>query len=169
MMTFAIAGPVVPYFLRGRVHYQSVLRRMFPGTDLTILKETPENSSYELTAGQKQMRLHFVIKADNKFLPVSLASMMSKYIRELLMDNINRYFIAHHPTLKPTAGYWTDGLRFIEDLKTHIPHIEYDDSGPIESACKNVVQARMKMAGMRWSRVGAVAMLEVRTALMGDL
>jgi len=43
------------------------------------------------------------------------------------------------------------------------------DSGPIESACKNVVQARMKMAGMRWSRVGAIAMLEVRTALMSDL
>ena len=43
------------------------------------------------------------------------------------------------------------------------------DSGPIESACRNVVQARMKMAGMRWSRNGAVAMLEVRTALMSDL
>jgi hypothetical protein len=43
------------------------------------------------------------------------------------------------------------------------------DSGPIESSCKNVVQARMKCVGMRWSRLGASAMLEVRCALLSDL
>jgi len=43
------------------------------------------------------------------------------------------------------------------------------DSGPIESSCKNVVQSRMKGSGMRWSRTGAVAMLEVRCALTSDL
>jgi hypothetical protein len=43
------------------------------------------------------------------------------------------------------------------------------DSGPIESSCKNVVQARMKCVGMRWSRHGASAMLEVRCALMSNL
>lgn len=42
------------------------------------------------------------------------------------------------------------------------------DSGPIESSCKNVVQARMKCVGMRWSRYGAKAMLEVRCALLSD-
>jgi len=30
--------------------------------------------------------------------------------------------------LKPTAGYWKDGLRFIEDLKKYVPHIQYDDN-----------------------------------------
>ena len=29
------------------------------------------------------------------------------------------------------------------------------DSGPIESSCKNVIQARLKTSGMRWSRKGA--------------
>jgi hypothetical protein len=43
------------------------------------------------------------------------------------------------------------------------------DSGPIESSCKNVVQGRLKGCGMRWSRKGASAMLEVRCALMSDL
>lgn len=43
------------------------------------------------------------------------------------------------------------------------------DSGPIESSCKNVVQCRLKGCGMRWSRKGASAMLEVRCALMSDL
>jgi hypothetical protein len=36
-------------------------------------------------------------------------------------------------------------------------------SGTIESACKTVVQARMKLAGMRWSRQGATAMLTLRS------
>jgi hypothetical protein len=43
------------------------------------------------------------------------------------------------------------------------------DSGPIESSCKNVVQRRMKGSGMRWSRKGASAMLEVRCALYSDI
>jgi len=42
------------------------------------------------------------------------------------------------------------------------------DSGPIESSCKNVVQARMKCSGMRWSRHGGSAMLEIRCALFSD-
>jgi hypothetical protein len=41
-------------------------------------------------------------------------------------------------------------------------------SGTIESACKTVVQARMKQAGMRWSRDGAQAMLALRTLLLSD-
>jgi hypothetical protein len=41
-------------------------------------------------------------------------------------------------------------------------------SGTVESACKVVVQQRMKQAGMRWSRKGAQAMLALRCALLSD-
>jgi hypothetical protein len=41
-------------------------------------------------------------------------------------------------------------------------------SGTVESACKVVVQQRMKQAGMRWSRNGAQAMLALRCALLSD-
>lgn len=41
-------------------------------------------------------------------------------------------------------------------------------SGTIESACKTVVQARMKLAGMRWSRKGATAMLALRSLSLSD-
>lgn len=41
-------------------------------------------------------------------------------------------------------------------------------SGAIESACKTVVQARMKQAGMRWSRSGAQSMLALRCLLLSD-
>jgi hypothetical protein len=43
------------------------------------------------------------------------------------------------------------------------------DSGAIESSCKKVVQSRLKGVGMRWSRRGAMAMLQVRFALTSDL
>jgi hypothetical protein len=39
-------------------------------------------------------------------------------------------------------------------------------SGTVESACKLVVQQRMKQAGMQWSRSGAQAMLALRCALL---
>ncbi len=59
--------------------------------------------------------------------------MVSKYLRELMIENINSYFIDFHDSLKPTAGYWKDGLRFIQDLKTNIPHIKYENDMLIRS------------------------------------
>jgi hypothetical protein len=41
-------------------------------------------------------------------------------------------------------------------------------SGAVESGCKVVVQERMTQAGMRWSRVGAQAMLALRCLLLSD-
>ena len=110
----------------GRVHYRAILQRMFSDMELKILSESPAASSYELRADDKKMRVHFVVKADERFLPVSLASMVSKYLRELLVANINRYFAGYHRDLRPTAGYWKDGLRFIKDLQENIPHVRYD-------------------------------------------
>lgn len=41
-------------------------------------------------------------------------------------------------------------------------------SGTVESACKLVVQQRMKQPGMRWRRSNAQAMLALRSALFSD-
>ncbi len=41
-------------------------------------------------------------------------------------------------------------------------------SGSVESACKVVVQERLKQAGMRWSRTGASAMLALRSVFLSD-
>lgn len=110
----------------GRIHYRRHLQRMFDHTEMKILRESPADSSYEMRSGGKSMRLHFVVGADERFLPVSLASMVSKYLRELLVYNMNRYFIGFRSDLRPTAGYWKDGLRFIEDVKTNIPGLDVD-------------------------------------------
>jgi len=86
-----------------------------------------------LQAGGKAMRMHFVVGADGRFLPVSLASMVSKYLRELLIGSLNRYFIGFSADLKPTAGYWKDGLRFIEDIKANLPHVQFNSNQLIRS------------------------------------
>jgi len=86
-----------------------------------------------LRGGRRTLRIHFVVGADGNFLPVSLASMISKYVRELLVANINRYFAGFCAELKPTAGYWKDGQRFIRDLKTYAPHVQYESSRLIRS------------------------------------
>ncbi len=117
----------------GRVHYRRNLQRMFGDMELKILRESPATSSYELRAGGRGMRLHFVIRADGRFLPVSLASMTSKYLRELLIANINRYFNGFGTDLKPTAGYWKDGLRFIEDIKANLPDVGFNSEQLIRS------------------------------------
>jgi hypothetical protein len=41
-------------------------------------------------------------------------------------------------------------------------------SGSVESGCKTVAQARLKQAGMRWSRHGAQAVLALRTCLLSN-
>jgi len=117
----------------GRVHYRRTLLRMFPRMELTILKESPRTSSYELRDSRRRMRLHFAVGADEGYLPVSLASMCSKYLRETLMACLNRYFSQFGADIRPTAGYWEDGLRFVNDLKAHLPHVAYDPDQLIRS------------------------------------
>jgi ribonuclease HII len=105
----------------GRASYTAGLRKMFPETDLTVIRQDSEDSSYELKSGDKTMRIHFVVGADDRFMPVSLASMVCKYVREILNECMNEHFLKLCPELKPTAGYWKDGTRFVEDLKKSLP------------------------------------------------
>jgi ribonuclease HII len=110
----------------GRSHYRRELQLMFPDMGLRVIHEDQQRSSYEMTGAGGRVRVHFIVGADSTYLPVALASMASKYIREVLVDNINSYFRGFSDSLKPTAGYWKDGLRFIEDIKTHIPSVSFD-------------------------------------------
>jgi ribonuclease HII len=110
----------------GRMRYRQALAAMFGSVDMQILREDERDSSYQITAGNKRMKIHFVVEGDDKFMPVSLASMFSKYIREQLIECINKYFISHCQNIKPTAGYWKDGQRFIKELKTKLPHLKYE-------------------------------------------
>ena len=110
----------------GRVRYRELLAMAFPGTHLRIVEETPEVSTYDLasTPSGRSMTVTFQVDAESAHMPVALASMISKYTRELLMARLNAWFtsrLAPHtpagqPPVKPTAGYALDGKRFLDEI-----------------------------------------------------
>ena len=111
----------------GRMHYRASLQQVFPGLEMRILEENDQVSRYAMTDGTRMMKIHFRVKADVHSLPVSLASMTSKWLRELLMMQINQYWQGHCHELQPTAGYWQDGTRFIQDIRSRVPHVSFNE------------------------------------------
>ena len=99
----------------GRSRYGPLLRTMFEEWDLTVLDETDKRADYALRRGEGRCRLIFAEKGDALCLCTSLASMAAKYVRERLMGRFNAWWRRHAPDLAPTAGYWTDGKRFLEE------------------------------------------------------
>ncbi|MBN2211120.1 MAG: hypothetical protein JW709_06955 [Sedimentisphaerales bacterium] len=100
----------------GRDHYREQLGRLFEGFPLKILREDERVSSYEIQTSQRIIKIHFLAGGDDRQLPIALASMAGKYLRELHMEQFNAYFGRTYPNLKPTAGYYQDGMRFLNDL-----------------------------------------------------
>ena len=72
-------------------------------------------------------------------------------------------------TLETERGYFrtnAERMRYSTYREQGLPV----GSGAVESAAKHLVQQRMKRAGMRWSELGARAILQLRCALLnGDL
>lgn len=104
----------------GRLHYSELLTQTFPMVHLEPLREGREGSEYLLNATDqhgvsRNMRILFVEKADRTSFSVALASCFAKYGREVCMDAFNGYFEKLQPGLKPTAGYTTDGRRWVVD------------------------------------------------------
>lgn len=101
----------------GRAHYLPTLQRLFEGGSFRILVEQPEHSGYRVTLAGRTLEVHFLERGEDCHMGIALASMTSKYLRELFMELLNRYWAQHVPDLKPTAGYYTDGKRFLQDIE----------------------------------------------------
>ena len=121
--------------------------------------------------GDRRVRVHFVVGADSRYLPVSLASMACKYVREVLMDNINRYFTGFNAAVRPTAGYWKDGLRFIEDIKTHIPQREFrrQSAYKVQVSQKEITVGNTKITIVGAGNVGATTAHIAAGRKLGDI
>lgn len=104
----------------GRAAYGRLLLRAFEDKRLKVLEEGPTNSVYELVDSRSRWRISFSQEGESRHLLVALASMISKYARELLMGCFNHYWLGNVPALKPTAGYYQDGLRFLKDIEPHV-------------------------------------------------
>jgi hypothetical protein len=95
----------------GRNRYHEFLPIVFGDQFIRCHNESTEQSRYSV--GKAEIR--FETKSE-RHLPVALASMVSKYLRELAMALFNRFWIDRQPGLKPTAGYPVDALRFKADI-----------------------------------------------------
>ena len=101
----------------GRKSYGTFLRAAFEGCRLETIEETAGRSEYAFSRSGRRVRVRFEARADSLYLPVALASMLSKYMRELHMEMLNDFWRGRVPDLQATAGYYTDGLRFLADIE----------------------------------------------------
>lgn len=105
----------------GRTRYLQTLMQAYPDAHAQVLAEEETVSSYRLTrktsGGDSTLSITFRVEAESKHLPVALASMTAKYVRELFMLRMNRHFRGLMPELKPTAGYNEDGRRYVADIE----------------------------------------------------
>ena len=100
----------------GREHYGALLRLMFDEWSLTVVSEGDAGAAYDLKRGDSTVRIAFREKAESGCLPVAVASMLAKYLRESFMRRLSGYWQARVPGLAGTAGYYTDGMRFLADI-----------------------------------------------------
>lgn len=100
----------------GREHYGHLLRLMFEDWALEVNREHEGCADYTLRHGPHAVRLIFREKAEEKCMSVALASMLSKYLREALMARFNAFWKELLPEVRPTAGYYGDGVRFLNDI-----------------------------------------------------
>lgn len=110
----------------GRMHYLPALERVFEGCRFGILDESDTLSAYRIQDGQRTAEIHFAVQAEDRCLPVALASMVCKYTRELFMGLLNRFWEAHVPGLPHTGGYYADGWRFLKDIEPAAAKLSLD-------------------------------------------
>jgi len=99
----------------GRNHYAPIVQHYFPEWLVEVRREGAIESSY--TFGREPMRtmISFRCRAE-RAMPVALASMAAKYLRELAMRAFNDYWCRQMPELRPTAGYAQDARRFKREI-----------------------------------------------------
>jgi hypothetical protein len=111
----------------GREHYGALLRLMFEDWALDVNREQEGYADYTLRQNGHAVRLIFREKAEVGCMPVAVASMLSKYLREAMMRRFNAYWKQLLPDLAPTAGYYGDGVRFLGDIDAKRRELGFSD------------------------------------------
>jgi ribonuclease HII len=83
----------------GMDRYSEYFRHL---TGYTVESQGRARSSYRIAA---LGRVTFEVDADAGHLPVALASMVGKYVREVQMERQNRYYLQLDPSLERVSGY----------------------------------------------------------------
>ncbi len=103
-----------------RDKYQELLSKMFapeffPPAQVKAVQEGRTQSIYQLQTAPGPVEFRFVCGGEI-LMPIALASMLSKYLRELAMEAWNRFWAEQVPGICPTAGYPKDACRFRAEI-----------------------------------------------------
>jgi hypothetical protein len=111
------AAPVIAYCDKhgGRNFYSALLQRQFPEWLVEVYCEGCDESIYRFGPPERRIEVGFRVQSE-RFLPAALASMIAKYLREVLMRPFNDFWCARIPGLRPTAGYPKDSHRFKREI-----------------------------------------------------
>jgi len=112
--------------LGGRASYGELLaglmRQIEPGGVVRVVSQSERRSEYVIEGARGSAQVTFEVESEEANLPVALASMIAKLVRELAMMRFNRYWAERFARargstveLKPTAGYRNDGWRWLKD------------------------------------------------------
>jgi hypothetical protein len=101
----------------GRNTYAPMLQHALAEGMVVAHEEGRERSVYSVMGLERPLRLTFQPRADAAHFCVALASMFSKYLREVLMLEFNQFWQTRVPGLKPTAGYPGDAARFFDQIR----------------------------------------------------
>jgi hypothetical protein len=110
----------------GRNRYGPLLQDRFPESLIEIYAEGRRRSVYRFGPPQRRVEFRFQTKAESH-LPVALASMASKYLRELAMRAFNEFWCGRTADLRPTAGYPVDARRFFSEISDSRAELQIAD------------------------------------------
>jgi ribonuclease HII len=110
----------------GRNTYAAMLQQALPDGMVVAHEEGNDRSRYSVLGLGREMRFTFQPRADSEHFGVALASMISKYLRELLMLEFNQFWQTHVPGLKPTAGYPGDADRFFRAIRPAVKRLRIE-------------------------------------------
>lgn len=99
-----------------RDRYAPLLGRRFKGARLTVRHQDRQVGHYRIRHRGRQSEVRFLLNGEKHSMPVALASMFSKYVRELYMRMFNGFWRKHLPQVRSTAGYARDARRFLADI-----------------------------------------------------
>jgi ribonuclease HII len=107
----------------GRNSYAAMLQDALCEGTVLAHEERMARSVYTVNGLGREVRLTVQPRADAEHFCVALASMVSKYVRELLMLEFNQYWLSKVEGLKPTAGYPGDAVRFFDAIRPAIKRL----------------------------------------------
>ncbi len=106
----------------GRKRYLPMLMEYFPADWLMVVAENPLESSYYWDCGNRRVYFRFSVDGERRY-PVAVASLASKYGRELGMACVNTFWQQRVPKLRTSAGYPVDAARMLDELRTHFANL----------------------------------------------